>query len=74
MPKGKIQLLNRNQLAVSRTSKIGGRKSIISANMLSADDLRKHANKKGGKDRQKARKELNRRGLPYVVEVETEAV
>lgn len=66
MPKGKIQDPNRPKarrpIAVTRKSKIGGRKSTRSALMLSTEELQKIVDGSGrGKDKMRAQNELTRR-------------
>lgn len=74
MPKGKIDGRNRNdRRVVARTNKIGGRSSTKSVSMLSNDDLRSKLTGGRGKDRQRARNELIKRGAPLVVETVEEA-
>lgn len=68
MPKGKIEV-NRKRFNATRKNKLGGRKSTKSATQTSTEELRKIANGNGrGKDRVRARRELERRGAPLVVE------
>lgn len=74
MPKGKIDGRNRNdRRVVARTNKIGGRSSTKSVSMLSNDDLRSKLTGGRGKDRQRVRNELIKRGAPLVVETVEEA-
>lgn len=74
MAKGKLEGRTKGERrVVRRTNKIGGRKSTKGAPQLSADELRSKLTGGRGKDRQRARNELVRRGLPLVVETETEA-
>ena len=69
MPKGKIDGKTRtDRRAVSRTNKIGGRGSTVGVASLSDDELRSKLKTGRGKDKQRARNELVRRGAPLVVE------
>ena len=73
MAKGKTEGRTRGERRiVRRANKIGGRKSTKGAAMLSADELRSKLTGGRGKDRQRARKELVKRGEPLVIEEPTE--
>jgi hypothetical protein len=73
MPKGKIEgRTKRDRVAVARTNKIGGRKNTKGAAQLSADELRSKLKVGRGRDRQRARNELVKRGEPLVIEEPTE--
>jgi hypothetical protein len=74
MPKGKLDgRTKRERIVVARTNKIGGRGSTKGVAQLSNDELRSKLTGGRGKDRQRARVELTRRGAPLVVEVVEEA-
>ena len=69
MPKGKIDgRTKRDRVIVLRTNKIGGRGSTKGVAMLSNDELRSKLTGDRGKDRQRVRNELVKRGQPLVVE------
>ncbi len=73
MAKGKIEgRTKRERYPVARTNKIGGRKTTTGVSQLNDDALRAKLAGGRGKDRQRARNELVRRGAPLVIEVATE--
>ena len=74
MPKGKIEGRTKGERRnVARTNKIGGRKSTKSVAQMSNDDLRSTLRSSRGKDKQRASRELVKRGAPLVIEVVEEA-
>lgn len=73
MPKGKIDgRTKRDRVVVARANKIGGRGSTKAVAQMSNDELRSKLTGGRGKDRQRARNELVKRGAPLVVEEVTE--
>ena len=74
MPKGKIEgRTRRERRTVARTNKIGGRKGTTGVAQLSNDELRSKLAGGRGRDRQRARNELIKRGAPLTVEIVEEA-
>ncbi len=79
MPKAMIQDPRRpntkRRINVVQKFKIGNRKSTRSATRMSNEELRGvFSGSNSGKDKQKARRELERRGAALVIEVVEEAV
>ena len=78
MPKARMQdprTEQRRFIAPTRKFKIGGRKSLRSARMMSNDDLRVVYNGSARpKDKKRARDELERRGADLVEEITEEEI